>query len=165
MKIQERYSVARNTSNLKSEENTVFAAADVISAAGMAAQRHAEALQLWEVAFQGKTSAKIKLIDMLERKLQDHMIRASLKGKPRQICIDAVSWYLHGTCQPCGGRGYEINLGTPTLSDRLCKHCQGAGKLPYPDSDAHKWVKDYMDRLTAQAGGQIMRKLAKDMEL
>jgi lycopene cyclase domain-containing protein len=31
MKIQERYSVARNTSNLKSEENTVFAAADVIS--------------------------------------------------------------------------------------------------------------------------------------
>ncbi len=37
-KISEHYSIARNTSNLKSEPRTRMSASDVIGAAGMAAQ-------------------------------------------------------------------------------------------------------------------------------
>jgi len=37
-KISEHYSIARNTSNLKSEPRTRMSASDVIGAAGMAAR-------------------------------------------------------------------------------------------------------------------------------
>ena len=165
MKIQERYQVARNTSSLKIEERTSLSSADVLTAAGMAGLRNKEALQLWEVAFQGKTSAKMKLIEMLEQKLAQYMIDKRLIGNPRHITIEVIAWYLHGTCQPCGGKGYEINLGTPTLSDRLCKHCHGTGKVKLPDTEPHRMLNDYMGKLTSQAAGQIMKKLAFDMDL
>jgi hypothetical protein len=62
-KISERYSIARNTSNLKSEPRTVMSASDVIGAAGMAAQEHQDALLLWSVMYVGKTSQKMRLVE------------------------------------------------------------------------------------------------------
>ena len=165
MKIQERYSVARNTSNMKSSERTTFSASDVIAAAGLTGQQHETAMLLWEVTFRGKTSAKLALVDRLERDLTMHMLKTGRVGEPRKVSMAVLAWWLHGTCQPCGGRGYETNLGTPTLSDKVCRHCGGSGKVPIPQDAAFTWLVDRLQRFTAHAGGQVMHKLADDMEL
>lgn len=163
MKIQERYSTARNTSNLKVDAKTSLAPADILGAAGMAAQASPEALMLWEVTFKGKTSAKLALIEMLEKRLTAQMLKERWKGDPRKISMEVMAWTLHGTCQPCGGRRYEIIGGTPALSDRLCRHCQGTGKVKLPRSEAHSWLSNYIDKLISQAAGKVMQKLATDM--
>ena len=165
MKIQERYSVARNTSNLKSEDRTTFSPSDVIAAAGMTAQQNETAMLLWEVTFRGKTSAKLALVDRLERDLTMHMLKTGRVGKPRLVVLEVIAWWLHGTCQSCGGKGYETILGTPALSDRLCKHCGGTGKVPLPSGEAYTWLIDRLQRFTALAGGHLMRKRAPDLDL
>lgn len=163
--ISERYSTARNTSNLKSDPRTTMSAADVLGAAGMAAQTHETAMMLWEVAFRGKTSAKLKLLDLLEKRLVSFMFQIQLDGNPRRIATEVLAWHLHGVCQPCGGRGMSVIKDTPVLSDDLCKHCHGSGKIPLPRGDAHSWLAGEIGKLEALAARHVMRKLAADMDL
>ena len=165
MKIAERYATARNTSNLAMKSETTMAPIDVLTAAGWAGQASPEALMLWEVTFKGKTSSKLALVEMLEKKLASEMIRQRWKGNPRLIAQEVFAWSLNGTCKPCNGRGYEVVHGTPSLSDRICKHCHGTTKVRLPRSDAHDWLSAYIDRLISQAAGKVMRRLAIDMEL
>lgn len=163
--ISERYSTARNTSNLKSEPRTSMAAADVLAAAGMAAQSHETALMLWEVVFRGKTSAKLKVVEMLEKRLIGFMFRAQIDGNPRKITTEVLAWHLHGVCQPCGGRGLSVIKDTPILSDDLCKYCGGTGKIPLPRGESYSFLAAEISKLEALAGGHIMSKLAGDMDL
>jgi hypothetical protein len=163
--IAEKYSTARNTSNLKSEPRTSMAAADVLGAAGMAAQTHETALMLWEVAFRGKTSAKLKLVEMLEMRLTEYMNRARIKSNPRRVTKEVLAWHLHGVCRPCNGLGWEVVEGSPSLSSVVCPHCNGTAKVELPRGDEYSWLADHIAKLQAYAAGQIMSKLAKDMEL
>lgn len=165
MDIQERYETARNSSNLKSDLKTSFSDSDVLVAAGMAAHKNGDALLLWEVAFQGRTQSKIKLVDLLANRLTRHMLKYNWKGDPKTVAMECVAWVLHGTCQYCSGRGYKRIKDTPSLSDDLCNHCEGTGKVALPRSEAHSWLHQYMQILTASAAGHIMDKLASDMNL
>jgi len=165
MKVQERYATARNATNLKMKAETNFAPVDILTAVGMASHASREAIMLWEVTFQGKTSAKLACVEMLSKKLAAQMIRNRWKGNPTRIASEVFAWHMHGTCQPCGGRGLKLVLGTPVLSDAICTHCNGSGKVHLPREDAHTWLRDFMERLIAQAGGKVMQKLSLDMEL
>lgn len=165
MNLQERYEVARNSSNLKSLERTIFSDSDILAAAGMAAQQNEDALLLWSVAFQGHSADKHKLVENLARKLDRYLDIHRLDGSPVKIAMECVAWVLHGTCQPCGGRGYKTIPGTPHLSDDLCDHCKGTGKIELPHTDAHTWLKNHIEILSAVAGGQIMGKLVGEMDL
>lgn len=163
MKIGERYSTARNTSNLKSAPRTTFSASDVLGAAGMAGQEQEVAMMLWEVAFKSKTKSKMALVERLTSQLTVFMLRAGMKGDPRKITMEVVAWWLYGTCMPCGGLGYEKAPGTPSLTDRLCKACRGHKKVKLPRTEPHDWLHDRMSRLQAIAGGRVMRKIADDL--
>ena len=165
MKIQERYTTARNASDLSVDERTTYAPSDVLGATGMTAQASPEAILLWEVTFKGKTSAKLALIELLQKRLAVEMLKNRWKGDPRKITTEVIAWLLHGTCQPCGGRAYELINGAPTLSDRICRHCNGTGKVKLPRGDAYSWLHDHIQLLIAQAAGKVMKKLATDMEL
>lgn len=164
--IQEKYTRSRNTSNLKSEPRTRYSSADVLGAAGMAGQEkdNAAAMLLWEVLFRGKTQSKMALVDVLSRDLFFMMRRAKLDGDPKRITMEVVAWYLHGTCKPCGGLGMEKTPGAPSLSGRLCKACHGTKRVPLPRTEAHDWLHDRMSKLSAIAGGRVMRKIADDLK-
>jgi hypothetical protein len=160
MEISARYAMARNTSNLKIEGRTTHSAADIIGAAGMARQSDNSALLMLAAATSDKTSAKLALADMLEKKLADQMMRERWRGSPRKIAHEVVAWHLHGTCQPCGGRGEQSIPGTPSLTGQPCNQCQGTGKVRISADGPYKWAQDYISRLISQASGQIHRKLS-----
>ena len=158
-KISEHYSIARNTSNLKSEPRTRMSASDVIGAAGMAAQEHADALLLWSVVYGGKTSQKMRLVDGLAHKLAGHMMRNRHKGNPRHIAMEVIAYYLHATCDDCDGVGYEIIPYTIVRSDDPCPYCQGTGKPPMPQDEAWQWLHDRVSELLSIAAGKTMQKI------
>lgn len=164
--IQEKYTRARNTSNLKSEPRSRQSPADILAAAGMASQDkdNGTAMLLWEVLFRGKTQSKLALVEVLSRDLFFVMRRQKLEGDPRRIAMEVVAWYLHGTCKPCGGLGMEKMPGTPALSGRLCKACHGTKRVPLPRTIAHDWLQDRISKLSAIAGGRVMRKIADDLK-
>ena len=162
---QEYYATARNTSNLKSDPRTTHSASDVLTAAGWTGQEHGEAMALWAVAFRGKTSAKLALVDLLSKSLTNYMLANSIHGSPKHIAMEVVAWVLHGRCEPCSGRGYEVHPDTPMLSDTLCPVCCGTGKVHFPQTDAHLWLKQRVEKMTAIAASSVMAKLASDMEL
>lgn len=44
----------------------------------------------------------------------------------------ALHHHLCPVCPTCYGRKYEVQPGTPMLSDRTCPKCYGTGKRPLP---------------------------------
>lgn len=163
MRVNERYAIARHTSNLKSEPRSSMSASDVIAAAGMAAQEHENALLLWGVVYGGKTSQKLALVDALARKLTAHMFRHQLDGDPRKIAQAVIAYQLHAVCHVCSGTGYLMLEHAPIRGDELCPECQGVGKPQAPQDDAFGWLHAYVEGLTAQAAGKIMGKLRLDL--
>jgi hypothetical protein len=167
MLIQERYNSARATSSLKVVASTRYAPTDILIAAGLTAIECEVALLVWDVEARGKTSSKIALIDELARMLSGYKTRTPIKfkGDCQNIAMEVMAWRLYGVCQPCSGLSYQLILGTPVLSDDLCKHCHGAGKVPLPRGHAHTWLVGEIDRLIATAAGVMMNKLATEMDL
>lgn len=165
--ITERYTTARQTSDLSVSPLTSRSPADVLIASGWAAQENEAALLLWEVIYRGKSEPKNRLAGILGSQLNARMAKdRKLKGDAWVIAREVLAWYLHGVCQPCGGLGYEKIPGTPTLSDRLCPACNGAKRVALPqDSASHTWMANYIESLTAIAAGQVMKRLASDMNL
>ena len=167
MLIQERYISARDTSSLKVVASTRYAPSDILIAAGLTAIECQVALLVWDVEARGKTSSKLTLINELAKMLSGYKTRARIKfkGDCHNIAKEVMAWRLHGVCQPCSGRGYQLILGTPMLSDDLCKHCLGTGKVPLPRDEGHSWLVGEIDRLVATAAGVMMKKLAAEMDL
>lgn len=164
--IQERYSTARQTSDLSLDPKTSMSPADVLTAAGWAAQENEAAMLLWEVTYRGKSQAKHRLVEILGGSLNARMAKdRSLKGDAWKIAAEMVAWFLHGTCRPCGGLGYERVKDAPAISNRRCTVCHGAKRAKYPRSAAHIWMDAHLGSLTAKAGGEVMKKLARSMEL
>lgn len=48
----------------------------------------------------------------------------------RAVARLALLHHIEPACPVCHGRGYELQLGTPMLSDRVCKSCRGTGRRP-----------------------------------
>jgi len=167
MLIQERYNSARASSSLKVVETTRYAPTDILIAAGLTAQECEVAMLVWDVEARGKHKSKQDLINELARMLQraNELKKISFKGDCHTIAKEVIAWRLYGTCQPCSGLGYQLILGTPVLSDVLCKHCHGTGKIALPRGSGHTWLASLIDRLTAVAAGVMMRRLADDMNL
>ena len=130
----------------------------------MAGQRHQTAMLLWGVTYRGRRE-DINLLadifaDMLRSRSKDPR---TIKGKYRKIALTVIAWHLHGVCQHCSGRGYDVIPDSPVLSDDLCPSCGGTGKMPLPRSDAHRWLADEIGALQAMAAASVMRKLDLDL--
>lgn len=163
--VAEAYSKARQTSNLRSDPRTAMSAADVLLATGWTAQHHEAAMLLWSLAFNGRTSAKHALVDLLAKRLTEQMIRTREKGDPWRITREVLAWYMENRCQICGGEGHAIVLDTITRSDVVCPHCQGTGKhIALPRIESYAWLAAHIAKMESYAAGCVMARLAKDCD-
>lgn len=159
--IQERYMVARTTSNLAVEFDTTMSASDILAAAGMAGQAHGLAIQLWQLEHSPNRHLLAVIESKLKRWLEDHMALHKMKGNPRRITRAVLTWHLDGLCRTCNGLGYERIHGTPHLSDVMCPDCFGTGtkKLQTENDQAAHWVYEQIKSLTSSASKAIHRKI------
>lgn len=165
--IGERYMTARQTSDLSLDvQRAGNGPAEVLVAAGWAAQHHEAAMLLWEVTHQGRAERKERLIELLGADLNARMEKdRRLKGDAWRIARQMVAWFLYGVCKPCGGLGYERPKGSPALTNKLCTFCEGRTREEYPKTAAHIWMEGHLGRLQTLAAGKIMQGLARSMEL
>ena len=189
MKIQDRYSSATQTSNLKSEPSTTHSASDVLGAAGLAAKDHRTLpdgsrapgnplgiamMRLFTASDRDIPSTKRKIVQMTARMVQS---KAEREGDPMKwpecevIALSVLTWMTDGTCKPCGGHGRTLIEGTRTIGDHACPSCRGSGRvqfganLPLERLLLAQWLLNKIEREMAIAGAAAMAALAPRLEL
>jgi hypothetical protein len=87
------------------------------------------------------------------------------------IACACLAWHRNGTCRACGGHGFDLIPGVPSLSAHQCQTCRGSGKILF-DAQFHadlaplaRWLVTEMEREAGRAGQAAMRTLADRMEL
>ncbi|MCY1166645.1 hypothetical protein D9M73_65930 [compost metagenome] len=82
-----------------------------------------------------------------------------------------LAWHRNGACKACGGHGYSLIPGVPSLSSHECTPCGGTGKIrmsdvfPLKTLQLAQWLVDEMTREAGRAGPAAMKALVKTMEL
>ena len=170
MKILERYASAVNTKSLKHDERTTWADVDVLGAAGLAAKHQPLGIALARMLSGGKPNEVIETMSFMTWD-RGYKIRCRVTElQARDIATAVLSWYRHGTCQTCGGTGYRIIVGTPSLGDE-CPKCDGTGKIDFDSNFRQEWVSlarwlsGEIDKSIAQAGDAAMRSLANSIDM
>lgn len=170
MKILDRYASAVNTKSLKHDERSTWADVDVIGAAGLAAKYQPLGIALARMLSGGKPNEAIEAMTFMVWNRGFKVKCRVTELQARDIATSVLSWYRHGTCQVCGGTGFKIIIGTPSLGDE-CPKCDGTGKI---DFDSHfrqdlvslaRWLSGEIDKSIAQAGDAAMRSLANSIDM
>jgi hypothetical protein len=173
MKFEDRYHSAVRTSNLKSEEKTMFSASDVLGAAGLAAKTDPLAFALLRM-FTGDRHAAGEIIEMLTDKLVGKGYRSGNEIDRVAASLMArlvLDWFRDSVCKACGGLAYRRMEGAPSLSARACGVCEGTGRRSlealFPDErvDLARWLAVEMERELAKAGPAAMKALAPRLDL
>ena len=82
-----------------------------------------------------------------------------------------LSWHRDGICRKCGGHGFQIIAGTPTIGESACTACRGTRKIPFDRNfsletlDLARWLLGEVEKEQAKAGPAAMAALAPKLDL
>lgn len=170
MRIIERYSAAVHSDNLAVDERTVMSDTDVLGAAGLAARSEPLGVALTRFFAGGKAGPVVEELTILVFKRARTVGVKLSQVQAVDLSTAVLGWYRHGTCQPCGGTGYQLIPGTPSLGDE-CTHCHGTGRLPFDRQfhegtrDLARWLSGEIDRSQTAAGRAAMTLIAPKLDL
>ncbi len=184
MTIIDRYTSAVHSSNLKSKADTTSSDTDVLGAAAWAS-KPVRVIDGVEVRGSPLGIALMRLLAGDNTAAHDlvQIMAGSVKGKAKREglalkwvqCEDigraVLAWHRDGVCRPCGGHGYRLIEGAPTLSGNVCPSCRGTGKVPFDDAFSMemlflaRWLLAEVEREQAIAGPAAMAALAPRLEL
>jgi hypothetical protein len=194
--VRERYATAVHSSDLSVEERSKSSDSDVLGAMGIAARRMEEGYVVTgpgkgydirptpmaaplERLFAGDDRAGPEIIAILAKEAFDQSWKIKLRISRADVADMAsicLRWHRDGACPACGGHGYDLIPNTPTLSDRACKPCKGAGKVVIEDvvdpdgthpgrRDLVRWMIGEMERSSAVAFSMAAQALAPRLDL
>jgi len=184
MTIKDRYASAVNSSNLKSDPRTYMSDTDVLSAYGIADRRlsngedqfskHPLAVPL-ERLFAGDNAAAGVIISILagiiRGKAKAMRIRMS-EVQASDMAQVILGWFRRPACQACGGHGFQLIPGTPTLNpDEACRPCNGTGKVlleqlfRLEQRELVRWAIARMEEESGMAGPAAMKALAPSLDI
>lgn len=173
MKFEDRYARAVRSTNLRSEEKTIYSSVDILGAAGKASARHPLSLAILRL-FIGDKHAVTQIIDLLTGKAvgKAHRLNTEIDQVSASLLARLVlDWYRDSVCKTCGGHGFKRLPGAPKLSDQECGQCEGTGKRDFesmfPSSrlELAKWLAAELEREAGKAGPAAMAALAPRLEL
>jgi len=170
-RILDRYSSAVQSSNLKPDPLSIMSDLDVLAAAGLASQKHQLGIDLTRLFSGGRVEPVVETLADLVMGRAHYLAIKMPRVKAVDIGKAVLAWYRYGTCQPCGGTGFQRVTGTPMLSEINCTHCAGSGKLPFEQQFQHEvrplavWLRAEIDFAQQRAGQAAMKKLAPRLEL
>lgn len=167
--LEERYTRATTSSNLKCEADT-RSDVDVLIACGLAPGILGGALMRLHSEYdsssekQARTSTDAILLmgklKSLPRVLEALEGWALLRGldAPGKLAQAVAAYWLDAQCPACHGRGNEQIPGTPSLG-RQCKACRGTGKRKEPMGEAGRQLLNMMDDCVMVARNSMKRRL------
>lgn len=187
MILRQRYASAVHSKSLTVDEKTTYSDTDVLGAHGLADRNLARghdgrgrsftpaplAVPL-ERLFSGDHKASHEIVRILaeEAFIEARRWKIQLnRVQAHDMACAVLAWFQHGTCQPCGGRGFPIIKDSPIQSAHECEYCAGSGKIPLRKQfrqewkDLADWLKDKMEAESGKAGVEAMKLIAARMDL
>jgi hypothetical protein len=183
MSIHDRYASAVHSGNLKPQKDSMAGAEpvrtasklDVVGAYGLMSKRHRLAGALCRLLLGGDNQAAREVVQELAAMVE---YRAYMDGiqivrvQAEDLGRKVLAWYRNGTCQHCGGLGFEKIQGIPALSGNACKHCdpRHPGKVPFAADFSMEHLSlawfalGKIEREIALAGPAAMAALAPKLE-
>ena len=79
------------------------------------------------------------------KKLVALVHRYGLRDDAESTVLKVLICWLDDTCHHCYGRGYMLVKGTPKLSGKRCRTCDGSGKKPSPGKQEARRLLAAMD--------------------
>jgi hypothetical protein len=169
MRIVERYSAAVNSDNLSSDPRSTWSDSDVLGAAGLAAKYESLGIALTRLFADGKVGPTLTILsEMAFKRARTARVTLS-RVQADDLSMAVLAWYRHGICQPCGGTGYRLIPGTPTLGAE-CPSCHGTGRRPFDEEfkgerlELARWLSGEIDRSQVAAGRAAMAMLAPRLD-
>lgn len=171
--ILNRYASAVRSSNLRSQEATIQSDTDVLGAVGLAAKRNPLAMALARL-FCGDNRSARELVEILSGMAwtKSKALNIKLKRVQADSMAQAVlAWHRDGVCRACGGHGFQLIQGAPSIGDQACPACRGTGRVPFETHFSVErrpvacWLLAEVEREQAKAGPAAMSKLADSLRL
>ena len=171
--LEDRYSSAVRSKNLRSVERTSFSDSDVVGAVGMAARERPLAMALLRL-FVGDNRSADEVLKILEDMAVGKAFRLDVeitRPEAYDLCAAVLAWHRDGVCRKCNGLGLLKMPNAPTLSTHRCRACRGVGRMPFDRQFSMerlmlaRWVSAEIDREQAYAGPLAMKRLASLMDL
>jgi hypothetical protein len=174
MKILDRYSAAVHSGNLVSNPGTTWSDTDVLGAFGLAAKKRPLSVALARL-FMGDNHAAREIVGIMAVMIDARSWQTARENVPRveaeDIARKVLAWHRDGVCKPCGGHGFALIEGAPSLSGRACIHCRGTRKVAFDVQFAERrrdlalWMRERIEREQSFAGEQAMKMLAPRFDL
>lgn len=136
---------------------------DVLGAVGMSAIRNKKHLAVFRLKYLHDQEAFEESRSQFISWAKKLVINQGLEKNPVTVGSKALKYWLTDTCKKCEGLRYEVDPGSPYLSNRICKACKGLGKCPYPsnkeDKELIKALVEKADAVVEQLQKTIAGKL------
>lgn len=167
--ILERYSTAIHASTLKPDATTTYSDLDVIGAAGLAARYEPIGIALARMLSGGGDGQVIAIMARAAFEKSFSLRVKVTQVQAADISRAVIAWFRDGRCNSCGGTGYRVIPGTPSLGDD-CPDCKGTGKIPFEPQfrqewrDLARWLSSEVERSQAAAGQAAMAMLAPRLD-
>lgn len=169
--VEERYTTAITTSNLRVEADK-GGSADVIIAVGWSASRIGAALMRLHTEYDsaaippGQVSNTDRALLQCKLKslpavLEQVTLQAEKWGidRPAKVALAVIAFWLDKHCVKCGGHRFERVPGTPALSARHCKACRGSGEMQIPYGSHGVRIERMLDEAVERAQASIKYRL------
>lgn len=150
--MRERIGTAQHSDDLGEPKTGDLGDVDIIRACGMVGVSNPLGLSIWRWRYGGDGREMFPVATGLIEKGYDAALVAKVLA---HLCNDV--------CKPCEGRGYEKMPGVPVLSDEICVHCQGTGRVAI-QGEAERALVEEIARIEREVAAAIMKKLARQME-
>ncbi len=192
-RITDRYASAVHSSNLKVSKEadktgeTGIEDTDTLGAFGLADRdlergfnsagdpvRPAPLAVPLERLFAGDNNAVYGIVRQLADMVWWHGRDVKIKvgrAQAKDIAQACLAWHRNGACKACGGHGYSLIPGVPSLSGHQCPECAGTGKIrlvkvfSVRNLELAQWLVDEIARESGRAGPQAMKMLSSKMDL
>lgn len=183
MSITDRYATAVRATSLAGNAETMADGTnpartanqvDVLGAFGLAAKKRPLAVALTRL-FAGDNHAAREIVRLLAVMVNSKAWHTQGVNVPAVEAEDigrkVLAWHRDGACKPCGGLGFQIIHGTPSLSGNACPACKGSRKVPFnADFTLERlplalWLRGEIEREQGIAGQAAMRALAPRLDL
>ena len=114
--------------------------------------------QAWYMAEMAKLINKLKSLPAVRSQLIAYVPKWGIAEASVKVPA-VIAYWLDQTCHSCNGLKFKLVPGTPTLGNRICPTCGGAGTAPIPYGQEGRRVANYMDDCVQRARDSIRKRL------
>ena len=129
MRFDDHYARAVRTKNLRSRPETLRSSADIVGAAGLAAQKQALAMALLRF-FTGDNRESKQIVaimaDMAWGKAHSEKVKL-YRTQAESMAQTVFDWMRDPACRTCKGLQFKLMESKPVLSTHRCPKCKGKG--------------------------------------